>query len=153
LHYFTLCSEIPINYSIYRYYHLSHKTRLAFKLYEPVWLRGRGCVSLKTHWANVWLRKKNCLLCMGLTINYVRSAGRWKAEKCCFLTRLSIQPWYTVQWTVYHASTVHWTVEACVHCSVNRGGILHCSLNSGACEQCELHCSREIFFFFSVLIF
>jgi hypothetical protein len=25
---------------------------------EPVWLRGRGCVFLKMHLANVWLRKK-----------------------------------------------------------------------------------------------
>jgi hypothetical protein len=132
LHYFTLCSEIPINYSIYMYYHLSHKTRLSFKLYyEPVWLRGRGCVSLKTHWANVWLRKKNYLLCMGLTINYVRNAGRWKAEKCCFLTRLSIQPWYTVQWTIYHASTVQWTGEAysTVHWTVEHVNIANCSVH------------------------
>ena len=57
----------------------------------------------------------------GPTINCVWNASRWKAEKWCFQARLSIQrlvhcsvisvAWYTVHWTVEHASTVHWTVE------------------------------------------
>jgi hypothetical protein len=120
-------------YKLFDIYVLSFEPQdsVVIQVVEPVWLRGRGCVSLKTHWANVWLRKKNCLLCMGLTINYVRNAGRWKAEKCCFLTRLSIQPWYTVQWTIYHASTVQWTGEAysTVHWTVEHVNIANCSVH------------------------
>ena len=127
-------------YKLFDIYVLSFEPQdsVVIQVVEPVWLRGRGCVSLKTHWANVWLRKKNCLLCMGLTINYVRNAGRWKAEKCCFLTRLSIQPWYTVQWTIYHASTVQWTGEAysTVHWTVEHVNSANCTVHVNFFFQC-----------------
>jgi len=90
--------------------------------YEYVWLRIRVCVLSKTHETNVWLTKTKWFIVDGPTINCMRNASRWKAEKYCFLARLSIQrlvhysvnsvAWYTVQWTVYHVSTVQWTVEA-----------------------------------------
>jgi len=107
----------------------------------PYWQRGRGCVSSKTHWLSVWLRKKNYSLCMGPTMNCVRNAGNLKAKKCCFFARLFENNHATL---FQQCSMIHW---------LNSVSCLHCSLNSGACEQCELHCSREIplfFFFFSV---
>jgi len=113
---------------------------------EYVWLGVRVCVLSKTQEANIWLKKKKFTV-HGPTINCMQNASRWKVEKYCFLARLSIQrlvhcsvnsiAWYTVHWAVYHASTVHWTVEACVHCS----------LNSGACEQCN-SCTVHVIFFF-----
>jgi hypothetical protein len=72
--------------------------------YEPVWLRGRGCVFLKMHWVNVWLRKKSCLLCIGLSIYCVRDAGKWKAANCCFLC----------------GQTFFFNSGACLNCSLNR---------------------------------
>jgi len=101
---------------------------------------------LKTHWANVWLKKK--LFIMHGSHNKLRAKRRQMESRkmllsCAALTStmlhcsLNSVAWYNVHWIVYHASTVQWTVEACVYCS----------LNSEACEQCELHCSHEILFF------
>jgi hypothetical protein len=99
---------------------------------EYIWLRVRVCVLSKTHEANVWLtKKKKRFTVHGPTINCVRNASRWKAEKWCFLARLSIQ--------------------RLVHCSVNSVSCLHYSLNSGACEQCNnciVHVKFFIFFYF-----
>jgi hypothetical protein len=81
---------------------------------EYVWLRVRVCVLSKTHEANVWLKKKRFTV-HGPTINCVRNASRWKAEKWYFLARLSIQrlvhcsvnsvAWYTVHWKVEHVNS------------------------------------------------
>jgi len=120
------------------------------QLLEPVWQRGRGCVSLKTHWLSVWLRKKSYSLYMGPTMNCVRNAGNLKAEKCCFFARLFENNHATL---FKQCSMIHCSLNSvsCLYCSLNSVSCLYCSLNSGACEQCELRCSRE--FFFCVLIF
>jgi len=101
---------------------------------EPVWQRGRGCVSLKMHWLSVWLRKKSCSLCMGPTMNCVRNAGNLKAEKCCFFARL----FENNHATLFKQCSM-------IHCSLNSVSWLHCSLNSA---NCTVHV--KFLFFFSV---
>jgi len=70
--------------------------------YEPVWLRGRGCVFLKTHWINVWLKKK--LFTVHRSLNLLR-ARRKEMESSKLL--LSARPNFFFL-TVEHASTVRW---------------------------------------------
>jgi len=113
-------------------------TRKFHNWLKLVWQRGRGCVSSKTHWLSVWLRKKSYSLCMGPTMNCVRNAGNLKSKKCCFFARLFQNNHATlfkqcsmIHWTVYHASTVHWIVE---------------HVNSA---NCTVHV-KFLFFFFSV---
>ena len=75
------------------------------EILESVCLGGCVCVLLKTQMQHAWLRKKSSLLFIDPTVNCVRNAGRRKAARCCFLCGWEVQPCYTVQLTVEHAST------------------------------------------------
>jgi hypothetical protein len=79
------------------------------KRLEPVWLRGRGCVSLKTHWANVWLRKKKLFIVHG-SLNLLRARRReMKSSNLLLSTR-----------------------PTCLHCSLNS---FFFKKNSGGMKQ------------------
>jgi len=73
--------------------------------FKPVWLRGRCCVFLKTHWVNIWLKKNIHYICIPQFI-----ACECKEMKSSNLLLFAWPNW--------------------VHCSTNSGACLHCSLNN-----------------------
>jgi hypothetical protein len=75
-------------------------------LEEAVWLRGRGCVSSKTHWANVWLRKKTIYCAWVPQFIACETQGNEKQQIAAFCAA-KLRLLFSEQWSMPPLFTKH----------------------------------------------